>query len=84
MNTCTHICLHTYLTLKAPGYQDTGERQRCHCVALYYTCNSEPHAFLMEVICTGTACVAVYSISETVLALIYIPLSHYNCSSEDI
>lgn len=89
-NTCTHktthtyICLHTYHTLSAPGCRATGERQCCHCVALYYTWNSEPHAFLIEVICTGTACVSIYSVSETVVALIYIPLSHCNCSSEDI
>lgn len=84
INTHTHICLYRYHTLSASGCQDTGERQRCHCVVLYYTWNSEPHAFLIEVICTGTACVGVYSVSETVLALIYIPLSHCNCSSEDI
>lgn len=73
-HTHTHLCLHTYHTLSAPGCQDTGERQRCHCVALYYTWNSEPHAFLIEVICTGTAWVGVYSVSETVLAPIYILL----------
>lgn len=84
MKTHTQICLHTQRTLSAPGCQDAGERQCCHCVVLYYTWNSEPHAFLIEVICTGTACVSVYSVSETVLALIYIPLSHCNCSSEDI
>lgn len=79
-----HICACTRIELPAAGCRDTGKRQGRHCVSLYYTWNSEPHAFLIEVICTGAACVSVYCVSETVLALIYIPLSHCDCSSEDI
>lgn len=86
INTDTLIYACTRITRVFPstGCQDTDERQFCHCVVLYYTCNSELHAFLNEVICTGTASVGVHSVNETVLALIYIPLSHWNCSSEDI
>lgn len=34
----------------------------------------EPHAFLSEIICTGSTCVSVNCVHETALALVYILL----------
>lgn len=70
----TLVYAHTRIThtLSAPGCQDTGEWQHYHCIVLYYTWNSEPHAFLIKVICTGPACVTVFSVSES-----YKPLSTF-------
>lgn len=76
----THTWLHTTLSqLQAPT--DSGERQCRHCVWLYYTWNSGPHAFLIDVICTDATRVRVNSVSGAVFAPDL--HSHCNCSSED-
>jgi len=77
-NTDILIYARTCIThiLSAAGCQGSSERQHCHCVVLYYTWNPESHAFLILVIFTGPPCVGVYSVSETVMALIYISHLH--------
>lgn len=68
---------HTHTrTLAAAGCQDTSERQRCHCVVLYYTWNSEPHAFLIEVICTGPCvCRSILCQWDCLSPYLYSPLT---------
>lgn len=63
----THMTAHsTLVQLQAP--RDPGERQCRRCVSLYYTWNSGPHAFLIDVICTGAMRVSAYSVSDAVFA----------------
>ena len=61
-HTQSYMRAHVSHTLPALGCQDWDEQQRCHCVVLYYTWISEPHAFLIKVICPGPACVGVCSV----------------------
>lgn len=64
--------------LQAP--RGSGEPQCRHCVSLYYTWNSGPHAFLIDVICTDAMRVSANSVSGAV----FVPdlHSHRRRSSE--